>query len=79
MEYPCPRKVALDQNCEPCPGHPSTLTPPPKRMQPRSGYVLAERIQAISIARYAVVVEVALDDSPQPAADLGDRLVHAAH
>ena len=61
MEYPCPRKVAIDQHYEPCPRHPSTLTPPPQRMQPCSGYVLAERIQAINIARYGVVVEVALD------------------
>jgi hypothetical protein len=66
MEYPCPRKVAIDQHCEPSPGHPSTLTPPPKRMQPGSGHVLAERVQAVNIARCAVVLEVALDDSPQP-------------
>src|SRR5947207_503844 len=77
VEYPSPRKVAIDERGEPGPGHPSTLTPPPKRMQPRPGHILAEGIQAVDIARYGVVVEVALDHAPQPAAALGDRLVHA--
>ena len=73
MENPCPRKVAIDQHCEPsCPRHPSTLTPPPKGMQPCSGQGLAERVQAVNIDRHAVVVEVPQDDPPQPTADLGD-------
>lgn len=77
VEYPSPRKVAINQHCEPGPGHPSTLTSPSKRMQPRPGHILAEGVQAVNIARYGVVVEVALNHAPQPAADHGDRLMHA--
>ena len=79
MEHPSPREVALDQTPELGLRHSSTLTSPPERMQPRPRHVLAERIQAVSTARYGVVVEVALDHTLQPTSDHGDRFVHASH
>ncbi len=79
MEHPSPREVALDQTPELGPRHSSTLPSPSERMQPRPRHVLAERVQAVNIARYGVVVEVALDHAPQPTTDHEDRLVHASH
>ena len=67
MEHPSPREVAFDQTPELGPGHSSTLAhiATPK-------HVLAERVQGVNIARYGVVVEVALDHAPQPATNHWD-------
>lgn len=48
-------------------------------MLPRSLHVLAERVKAVTITRYGVVVEIALDHAPQPTTHHGDRFVHTSH
>lgn len=54
------------------------LPAPSQGMQPGAGDFLAEGAQAAAVAMNRVVVEVALNNAPQPLTNHGDRLAHAA-
>jgi len=78
MKYPNEGNVARDDSPEPGPGHATMLTTPPQSMQPSPSDIPSECAQASVIARYGVVVEVALNHAAQPLADHRDRLVLSA-
>ena len=70
--------VALNQALEPLPRHPLTLTPPPKRIQPRSIHLPTEGGESVAVARDGVVVQVPLQHSPQPRTKHRDRFMASA-
>ena len=71
------RKPVIHQLRHPLPSHPILLATSPQRASPEVGDVVPEHMQCMGIGRHCVVVEVAVDDVPQPFPLCGDRLVHA--
>src|SRR6516162_2842441 len=61
----------------PFPRHPILLAASPQRAPSKVGDMVPEHVQCTGIGWHCVVVEVAVDDVPQPFPLLGDRLVHA--
>src|SRR3954453_5900214 len=70
--------VPRDEAHEPLPGHPVTLTSPPKRVQPRSIDLPAEAAEPAAVARNGVVVQIPLEYSPQPRTNHWNRLMASA-
>jgi len=75
MKYSNEGKEARDDSPEPGPGHSTMLTTPSNSMHPSPSNIPSEGAQASVVARYGVVVEVALNHAAQPLADHRDRLV----
>src|SRR5579875_2857619 len=62
---------AGDQVPKPLPSHAALLTPPPKRAVPVPNHLGSKAFQTVHVAGNSMVVEVALNDPPQPPPDLG--------
>src|SRR6516165_1053133 len=71
------REPVVHQLRHPFPRHPILLAASPQRAPPKVGDLVPEHVQCTGIGWHCVVVEVAVDDVPQPFPLLGDRLVHA--
>src|SRR6266542_6252617 len=71
------RKPVVRQLRHPRPCDPILLAAPPQRTPPEVDDMVPEHGQCPGIGRHCVVVEVAVDDIPQPLSLNGDRLVHA--
>src|SRR5262249_36751696 len=71
------RKPVVGQLRHLLPCNPSFMTPLLERAAPQVSDVVAEHVQCPGICMHGMVVEVALDDIPQPFPLRGDRLGHA--
>ena len=77
MEHALNRNPALGKWSEPVPGHAAFLTATPKGEPPVARDLFAELSHAAPVTRNRVVVEVALDDRPEPLSSLLNRIVLA--
>ena len=77
MERSRLRKPSLGQNESARPVNPVFLTPSANGTPPESKHPIAEHAQTREVSWYRVVIEVALDDRPEPSSGLGQRIVHA--
>jgi hypothetical protein len=71
------REPVVHQLRHPCPRHPILLATTPQRAPPELGDVVQEDMQCLGVSWHCEVVEVAIDDVPQPFPLFRDRLVHA--
>jgi hypothetical protein len=70
-------KPSLSQYKEARPVDPVFLAPSANGTPPERKHPIAEHAQTREVARYRVVVEVALDDRLEPRSGLGHGIVHA--
>src|SRR6266404_3840697 len=77
MERTRLREPALGQDESARPVDPVFLAPAANGTPPESKHPIAEHAQTREVARYRVVVEVALDDRLEPLSGLGHGIVHA--
>jgi len=59
------------------PRDPVSLAPAAESTPPLRKHPVPERPQAREVSWHRVVIEVALDDRPQPSSGLGQRIMHA--
>jgi hypothetical protein len=59
------------------PRDPVSLAPAAESTPPLRKHPIPERPQAREVSWHRVVIEVALDDRPQPSSGLGQRIMHA--
>jgi len=76
MEYARSREPSVSQSEHTCPGEPAFLTSAAKCLPPMPSYPIPEYAEAVDVARYRVVVEVALHNRLEPLAGLAHGIVH---
>ena len=78
MEHTRSRKPSVHQSSYTGPIGPVLLAPAAKYPSPEPCHPIAKYAQPVQVSWHRVVVEVALDDRPEPLARLLNRIVHAS-
>jgi hypothetical protein len=78
MKNTRPRNPAVSQLLHPRPRQMMLLAPMDQHRPPEPNHPIAECGQTVGVSGYRVVVEVALDDQPEPLAGLRYRFMHSS-
>jgi hypothetical protein len=76
MEHTRTRKPSFGKSKAASPIEAALLTTPPERYPPEAKHPVPENTETIKIPRDGVVVEIALQDRPEPFAGLWHEIVH---
>ena len=77
MELLRTRKPLFGKRNAASPSEPALLTSPTECFPPEAKHPVPEQAKSVQVPRYRVVVEIALQDRPEPFSGLRHWIVHA--